>query len=87
MTKPRVLGDAASIIVSGAISRVGENQALLIDAINKLYNGDKKTAAAALKTIAANEVLVFQVLTMLRAGDIRDAEDMLIEAKLKDGRR
>ena len=80
MPKPRALGNVASAIIGSSIERVAQNQKQLFDAVILIYAGDKEAAVNALKPIADNESVVLQVLTLLRAGEVQAAEELLIDA-------
>lgn len=81
MPKPRVLGNAAAVVVSTAMERLTINQSTLFNVVILIYAGDKDAAAAALQPIADNNALALQVLTLLRAGDIQGAQDLIMDAR------
>ena len=75
--KSRILGNNASNIVALAVERLGNNQVNLFDAVQNIYEEDKKDAVQALKQISDTNSSVIQALILLRAGEIQLAMDLL----------
>lgn len=81
MPKPRALGSVANAITSSSIERLAENERSLFDAVISIYGGNKDGAVQALKVISDNNTVALQALTLMRAGEMQAAEELLMGAR------
>jgi len=83
MTEPRKLGNVAERVLEKIEGGLVDNQQMLFEILTSIYADDKAAAVAALKQVSRNNLLAARVITLLRAGDIAAAEDLIIDSVLK----
>jgi len=83
MTEPRKLGNVAERVLEKIEGGLVDNQQMLFEILTSIYADDKAAAVAALKQVSRNNLLAARVITLLRAGDIAAAENLIIDSVLK----
>jgi len=59
---------------------LAQNKQAAIDLVQHNYHGDRDAVTAMVKLIVENETIVAEVLLLLEAGQLHEAEDLLLGA-------
>jgi hypothetical protein len=80
MPKPRVLGYIAQGIVNLSANQLALSRQAVIDLLILNHHGDKDGVAAMVKIIIDNDLLVIDALRLLQAGQLHEAQELLVGA-------
>lgn len=81
MTQPRPLGTTAKIVLESVEAALAANNDSFFGAVESL-SGDPTRAVLLLSQAASRNVMALRALTLLRADRLRDAENVIIDARL-----
>ncbi len=92
MTKLKgIMGYVANRMVGVLVDRLDDNRAAFFDMVVAIKNAktdeDRDAAVRLAKAIWNNETLVREVLSRLRAGDLEEARQMVLDAPQSVGER
>jgi hypothetical protein len=83
MPDPRPLGNVARTVLSTVTEMMDANQNEYFEVVSNVHSGDVPATIQALKDIAARNNLALRAITFLLAGKLKQAEEVLITAKLR----
>lgn len=83
MPEPRDLGNVARAVVTAVTESLADNQDDYFEIVLNIHAGDVPAAIHTLKALAARNNIALRALTFLLANRQKDAEDVLIAAKLR----
>lgn len=84
MPQPRALGTTAKTVVESIEKSLERNTEAYFAVVLHLYSEDREEALGTLREIAARNNLAVRALTFLRAGQLHEAENVLIDARLRE---
>lgn len=79
MTAIKPDGTRSKQILAQVEQRLAANQRVLFDVALLIYGGNKAEAMRMLKPIADNNSTALRVLTLIRAGEYAEADDVIMD--------
>ncbi len=83
MPDPRPLGNVARSVLHSVCGALEKSQDAIFDVVMNVHGEDVRAAILALKEVAAQNNLALRVITFMLADKHKDAEEVLMQAKLR----
>lgn len=81
MTLPKADGARVNDILGKLEQQLAQNQQLYLDVALLVYGEDKKAAVELLKPLSTNNTIAVRALTLIRAKQYAQAEDVIAEGR------
>lgn len=85
MTSPRPIGTTAKVVLESVEEALATNNDLLFGLVEVMFE-DRELAFRLLYQASSKNTMALRALTLLRADRLRDAENVVMDSRLKERR-